>query len=314
MYYFTNIGNDKRGIICIDPTKVHPNLEKDIIEGRLFTISNLFYPIFMSSINNKTLYIKIHKNETYEKILNKLDIYLKKLINNEIKYWYNKTNWYMLMEKDNLILDFYFISSFSNDIFQIEFIKNNDDISLNITMKSGYLNNFIYFVNHLEKELNEDRFNKEGFLLEKQNDKYENNLWRDFFSIPIDDKFNIAIIYMNMLNLYDKLLGIFFLNMLIQYKIEYVFDKLVSHKENILCILNLLKIPFLDGLSLQLIERTLFALNLLSKNKVIYNVIMEDQLNVKFFKKISNDNNVHRELVIIKNECINLLNKNKKYK
>jgi hypothetical protein len=115
-----------------------------------------------------------------------------------------------------------------------------------------------------------------------------------------------------MLNMYDKLLGIFFLNMLIQYKIEYVFDKLVSHKENILCILNLLKTPFLDGLSIQLIERTLFALNLLSKNKVIYNIIMEDPLNVNFFKKIIESNNISRDFVIIQNECTNLLNKNKK--
>ena len=61
MYYFTNIGNGKRGIICIDPDVEYPNLEKDLIEGRLFSISTLFYPIFLSSNEKKTLYIKINK-------------------------------------------------------------------------------------------------------------------------------------------------------------------------------------------------------------------------------------------------------------
>jgi hypothetical protein len=254
----------------IDQTLEIPKLEHDLENGKLIKLSHFFSLIFMPHHLDKSIIIDIDKPYKYSVLYHKISMFLKDMIEHKIPFWYKKTKWYMMMDSKNKIINLSFVSSFSNDIFEIEIIKKNDSDSsdsstisksetnnycLNIKIISGYINNFIHFVNEMDKVFNEERYNREGDLLEKQSNETQNYLWKFFWTIPFEQKFNIAIIYMVLLDPIDKLFSSFVFTLLLQCKFDYIIEKLLLNQNLIKIVFNLSKIPFYDKLTIMLIEK-----------------------------------------------------------
>lgn len=318
--YFIEKCEGKDQIKYID-SDLHPDvdltkLEDDLQNGKLVKLSYYFSLIFMPHHLDKSIIIDIDKPYKYNVLYHKITLFLKDLIEHKIPFWYKKTKWYMLIDSKKEIINVSFISSFSNDIFEIEIIKKNDldqsntelnNYYLSIKIISGFINNFIHFVNEIDKVFNEERYNREGDLLEKQSDEKENYLWRFFWTIPFEQKFNIAIIYMILLDPIDKLFSSFVFTLLLQCKFDYIIEKLLLNPNLIKIVFNLSKIPFYDKLTTMLIEKSLFMINILCENNFIYDVLMNDLDTVKFMQKLCNDDNIPKELIVMKNECMKLM-------
>lgn len=313
--YFIEKCENKDNLKFLDPDldhnlKIH-KLENDLQDGKLIKLSHFFSLIFMPHHLDKSIIIDIDKSYQYSVLYHKLTMFLKDMIEHKIPFWYKKTKWFMMMDSKNKTINLSFISSFSNDIFEIEIIKKNDSESnsyyLSIKIISGFINNFIHFVNEIDKVFNEERYNREGDLLEKQSDETENYLWRFFWTIPFEQKFNIAIIYMVLLDPIDKLFSAFVFTLLLQCKFDYIIERLLLNTNLIKIVFNLSKIPFYDKLTIMLIEKSLFMINILCENNFIYDVLMNDLDTVTFMQKLCNDDNIPKELVVIKNECMKIM-------
>lgn len=309
--YFLKINEmDKQSeIICLNPYTEESYIEDKLKNGEYIKLSEYFYHIYYPKYINQVFYFNIKKETTFKNLCIKIQEHLNLYSIKNIKFWYNANNWYITVDANDHIINIAFISPFADDRFIIEIIDlGNNKFAINVKMILGFFNNFVSFVNNLEKELNPERFDEEGYILEKKKNAEEDRLWRSFFRINNEDKFGIAISYLVMMDMSDRLFGIFVLNILIQCNTDFVVNKLLEKEQYLHIILNSITFPINLALSKQLIERTLFVLNTLSKNKKIHSEILKNKVLIDFFKNAKSLSNNKSELSVIKTETTKLLN------
>lgn len=296
-------------IIFLNPLMDNTYVGEKLKTGELIKLSEYFFELYYPKYEQHNFYFEINYEITFENVCQKIKKYLNLYSGKELNFWYKTNNWYMLIEAKDFNIKVDFICSFSVDKFNIQIIDLNTEVDtkygINIKLETGHLNNFIYFVNNLEKEFNNKRFEEEGYILEKQKTVFEDKLWRDYFIVNNDDKFGMAISYMLMEDLADKLFGIFCLNMLLQIKMDYVLEKFLEKNEYIQILLSFISLPLELPIPRQLVERTLFSLNVLSIEDRIRDEIMKNKKAVSFFNNANKNSN--KDLSVIKKETQKIL-------
>lgn len=308
----------------IDPRVSYPTLKEELDSKKLIKISLYMESIYLPKKYNKNIIINLDKKYKFNELYTKILLFLQDINDLKIPFWYKKTDWYMIMDQEYATVNICFISLYSDDRFSISIVKNkgsyileNDinhddllDFSININFRSGHINNYIFFVNEFDKVFNNERYLREGELLEKQ--KNQNiEIWKLFWNIDVETKFDIALTYITFLYPEDRLFAIFVFITLAKLDVEAFIKLLLKYKFVIAFIFNSLSIPFENFICIKLVEKTLCLLNIICDNEYMFISLLNHNETMIFLNKLSSDNKISKELCIIRREAIKLLNKKK---